>query len=372
MIPISRLSVGDEEAQAAAEAIRSGWIAVGKRTEQFEKLVANYVGAEHAVAVSSATTGLHLGLIALGVGAGDEVICPSFSFIATANAILYAGGTPVFCDIDPLTYNIDANLIEKLITPRTKAIMCVSQIGLACDLTAIMEIGRRRGIPIIEDAAPSLGAEIHGRRLGGISDITVFSFDARKVLTTGEGGVVTTNSAKWAERIRGLRAHSASVSTLTRHTSTSVVLEEYSECGYNYKMTDIQAAIGVVQMGKIDGYLAERERLAARYKDALGNHNSLVLPSAPAGFRHIYQSYCVRLNSHLSQYEVMERMGAKGIATRRIIGIHLQPYFKESHPGVSLPETEAAVKETLLLPMFVGLTNAEQDQVVNGLLAALD
>lgn len=372
MIPISRLSVGDEEAQAAAEAIRSGWIAVGKRCEQFERLVADYVGAQHAIAVSSATAGLHLGLVALDVGPGDEVICPSFSFIATANAILYCGAKPVFCDIDPATYNIDPEKIEALITPKTKAILAVSQIGLAADLVRIMKIARKHNLPVLEDAAPSLGAEINGKRLGGISDITVFSFDARKILTTGEGGVITTNNAEWANRMRNLRAHSASVSTLTRHTSTGVVLEEYTECGYNYKMTDIQAAMGVVQMGKIDGFLAERRRLARRYEEGLSGSNNITIPFEPQGSRHIYQSYCVRLAPHISQHDVMAFMGERGVATRRIIGIHLQPYFKETHADANLPETELAVRSTLLLPMFVGLTDPEQDQVIEALLSAVN
>jgi perosamine synthetase len=371
MIPISRLSVGDEEAQAAAEVIRSGWIAVGKRTEQFEGLVADYVGAKHAVAVSSATTGLHLGLIALGVGPGDEVICPSFSFIATGNAILYTGATPVFVDIDPRTYNIDPAKIEAAITPHTKAILAVSQIGLAADLPAIMDIARRHNLKVLEDAAPSLGAEVDGKRLGAISDITVFSFDARKILTTGEGGMVCTDDAEAATRIRNLRAHSASVSTLTRHTAAGVVLEEYTECGYNYKMTDFQSAMGVVQMGKIDGFLKERRRLAKRYDDKLGGINSITLPHEPPGYLHVYQSYCVRLNPEYNQADIMAKMSAKGVATRRIIGIHLQPYFRKSHPNLSLPETESAVSKTLLLPMFVGLTDEEQDHVVEAMQSAV-
>lgn len=372
MIPISRLSIGDEEANAAAEVIKSGWIAVGKRTEAFERLVADYVGAKHAVAVSSCTTGLHLGLIALGVGPGDEVICPSFSFIATANAVLFAGAKPVFVDIDPRTYNLDPNKIEALITPRTKAIMAVSQIGLAADLPKILEIARRHNLPVLEDAAPSLGAEVGGRKVGSISDITVFSFDARKVLTTGEGGVVCTDNEDWATRIRNLRAHSASVSTLTRHTSTGVVLEGYTELGYNYKMTDFQSAMGVVQMGKLDGFLAERRRLAGRYRELLGASNSIELPYEPDGYKHIYQSYCVRLKPHYKQYDVMAAMGAKGVATRRIIGIHQQPYFQEIARGAELPETDRAVAETLLLPLFVGLTDDEQSQVADALLTALN
>jgi perosamine synthetase len=371
MIPISRLSVGQEEAAAAAEVIGSGWIAQGRRVEEFEKKVAGYVGAKHAVAVSSATTGLHLGLIAAGVKPGDEVICPSFSFIATANAIVYAGAKPVFVDIDPQTYNIDTALIEEAITPRTTAIMPASQIGLPADLPEIMRIARKHNLKVVEDAAPSLGAMIGDKRLGCISDFTVFSFDARKILTTGEGGMITTDDDEAAERLRALRAHSASVSMLARHTSTSVVLEGYTELGYNYKLTDIQGAIGVVQMGRIDDIIAERRQLAHRYEESLRNDKRLVLPFEPPGYKHVYQSYIVRLQTQRTQLEVMDEVAKYNVATRRIIACHLEPYYRNMYPDLTLPETEAATQKTLLIPMFVGLSDTEQNRVVEALLQSL-
>jgi perosamine synthetase len=371
MIPISRLSVGQEEAAAAAEVIGSGWIAQGRRVEEFEKKVAGYVGAKHAVAVSSATTGLHLGLIAAGVKPGDEVICPSFSFIATANAIVYAGAKPVFVDIDPQTYNIDTALIEEAVTPRTTAIMPASQIGLPADLPEIMRIARKHNLKVVEDAAPSLGAMIGDKRLGCISDFTVFSFDARKILTTGEGGMITTDDDEAAERLRALRAHSASVSMLARHTSTSVVLEGYTELGYNYKLTDIQGAIGVVQMGRIDDIIAERRQLAHRYEESLRNDKRLVLPFEPPGYKHVYQSYIVRLQTQRTQLEVMDEVAKYNVATRRIIACHLEPYYRNMYPDLTLPETEAATQKTLLIPMFVGLSDTEQNRVVEALLQSL-
>ena len=372
MIPITRLSVGEAEAQAAFAVIKSGWIAQGKRTEEFENLVAKYVGAKHAVAVSSATTGLHLSLIAAGVKAGDEVICPSYTFIATANSIMFAGAKPVFVDIDSRTYNIDPARIEAAITPRTKAIMPVSQIGLACDLDAIMAIAKKHNLKVVEDAAPSLGAKLGNRLLGSISDFTVFSFDARKILTTGEGGIITTDDDAAAAHLRTLRAHCATASMLARHTSSSVVLEGYPELGYNYKMTDINAAIGVVQMSKVDQFIAERRRLGARYNELLKGDDRIELPYEPQGYMHVYQSYTVRLLTSHTQLEIMNDMAGRGIATRRIVACHLEKHHRAQYPTLSLPHSEEATARTLLLPMFAGLRDEEQDQVVAGLQAALD
>lgn len=371
MIPISRLSVGQAEAAAAFEVINSGWIAQGKRTETFERQVAEYVGAKHGIAVSSATTGLHLALVAAGVKPGDEVICPSYSFIATANSIVYAGAKPVFVDIDPRTYNIDVARIEAAITPRTRAIMPVSQVGLAANLTEVLRVARKHGIKVVEDAAPSLGAKISGRRVGGISDFTVFSFDARKILTTGEGGVITTNDDLAAERLRAVRAHAASASMLTRHTSTNVVLEGYPELGYNYKMTDIQAAIGLVQMTRVDEFVAERRRLASRYRDLLQANEFVECPAEPEGYFHVYQSYTVRIRSEHTQVQLMTEMAKRQVATRRVIACHLEKPYREMYPSLSLPESEKATSRTLLLPIFVGLRDDEQDQVVAALDAAV-
>lgn len=371
MIPITRLAVGQAEADAAAEVIASGWLAQGKRVERFEQLVAEYVGAGHGVAVNSATTGLHLALVAAGVKPGDEVICPSYSFIATANAIVYTGAKPVFVDIDPLTYNIDNTKIEDAITPRTTAIMPVSQVGLAADIAGVMRIAQQHNLKVVEDAAPSLGATSAGVRLGGISDFTVFSFDARKILTTGEGGVITTNDGAAAERMRMLRANAASVSAMARHTSSNVVLEGYPEVGYNYRLTDIQAAIGIVQMGRLAEMIAERRRLAERYGKMLSGDDRIVLPHEPEGYQHVYQSYTVRLRTQRTQPEVMAEMAKRDIATRRVIACHLEKPYREMYPELSLPESAAACHRTLLLPMFVGLSDDEQDQVVEALLASL-
>jgi len=372
MIPITRLSVGEAEAAAAADAVRSGWLSSGKRVQEFESMVAAYVGAKHAIATSSCTTALHLALVAAGVKPGDEVICPSFTFIATANAILYAGATPVFVDIDPSTFNISPALVEAAITPKTTAIVPVSQIGLAADIPAILSIARRHGLKVVEDAAPSLGAKIGNDRIGGLSDFTCFSFDPRKILTTGEGGMITTNNDEAASRLISMRAHAASVSAIERHTSTSVILESYPELGYNYKMTDIQGSIGIVQMGRVDEIIEERRRLADRYRALLMDEERIRLPYEPPGYMHVYQSYCIRLLTKKTQVEVMTDLAKQDIAARRIISIHLEPLYNKNNYAQSLIESERASKETILLPMFVGLTDNEQAEVVRALKIALD
>ena len=364
MIPITRPCTGPEEARAAGEAVLSGWLSQGPGVQRFEDAVAAYVGAPHAVATSNCTTALHLALIAAGVGPGDQVICPSFSFIATANAILYVGAEPVFVDIDPLTYNLDPEQVEAAVTPRTRAIVPVDQIGLAADVPAILDIARRHGLVVVEDAAPSLGATIGERRVGSLSDFTCFSFHPRKSITTGEGGMITTADSAAAARLRRLRSHGASTSDLSRHQSGTLDFEEYAELGYNYRMTDVQAAIGLVQMGRLDGILADRRRLALRYGERLADADCVVTPHEPAGRRHTFQSYCVRLPSGI-RARVMASLAEAGIASRRgVMAIHLEPLYRSLCPGVSLPETERATTDTLLLPLFAGMTESEQDQVV--------
>lgn len=371
MIPITRPLVGDEEAAAAGEVIRSGWLTQGERVAEFEDAIARYVGAQHAVAVSNCTSALHLALVAAGVGPGDEVICPSFSFIATANAIVHAGAKPVFVDIEPDTYNLDANLVEAAITPRTAAIIPVDQIGLAADIPAIGAIAERHRLSVVEDAAPSLGASIGDRRVGSLSDLTCFSFHPRKSITTGEGGVITTDDPAAASWLRRVRSHAASTSDLQRHRSGTVAIEEYRELGYNYRMTDIQAAIGLVQLRKLDAILAERRRLAGRYAELLHGCDWLDVPFEPSDRMHTFQSYCVRLRLPRQREAIMAELATRGIATRRgVMAIHLEPYYRDQYPRLRLPVTEQMAAETLLLPLFPGLTDGEQELVAESLLRA--
>jgi len=295
-IPITKPYLGEEEAEAAAHAIRTGWVAQGPLVAAFERAQTERLGVKHAVATSNCTPALHLALICAGVGPGDEVIVPSFTFIATANAVLYVGARAVFVDIDRRTYNMDPALVEAAITPRTKALIPVDQIGLAAELDPLLEIARRHDLHVIEDAAPALSATYHGRPIGSISPVTCFSFHPRKSITTGEGGVITTNDDAVAARARVIRSHGASVSDLARHHASSVTIEAYEELGYNYRMTDIQAAIGIEQLKKFDFILAQRVRLADRYATLLASIDGVSTPYASTYAPHTYQSYCVRLD----------------------------------------------------------------------------
>jgi len=250
--------LGAEEAAAVAEVIASGWIAQGPRVAAFEQVVRSRVGAAYGVAVSSGTAALHLSLLALSVGPGDEVVAPSLSFIATANAIRHAGAVPVFADVCEQTQNLTAHTIEQVLTPRTKAVILVHQGGTPADIGAVRKLCEPRGISIVEDAACALGSVYEGRPIGCHSDLVVFSFHPRKVITTGEGGMIMTRSGEFAERMRRLREHAMSVSAADRHSASKVIIESYAETGFNYRMSDLQAAVGLVQVTRLDAILARR------------------------------------------------------------------------------------------------------------------
>jgi perosamine synthetase len=371
-VPFARPRFYGGEAEALAAVIESGWVSQGPRVQAFEQAFAARVGAEHAIATTNCTTALHLALYAAGVRPGDEVIVPSLSFIATANAVWHCGATPVFADVDPRTYNLDPVAARRALTTRTKAIMPVHQIGLPADMDAFLALGREHEVAIVEDAACAIGATYKGRPIGSLGPLACFSLHPRKVITTGEGGMITTNDAELADRLRKLRQHAMDLSDLARHGATDVVFEAYPERGWNCRMTDLQAALGLCQLEALDEILAERRRQAERYTAALADAPWLEVPHEPDYAVRTWQSYAVRLRpgAPLSRTEVMRRLLHDGIATRRgVMAIHHEAAY--SGADVLLPHTEAAAREALMLPLFPGLSDAQQDHVIDRLTAHL-
>jgi dTDP-4-amino-4,6-dideoxygalactose transaminase len=377
VIPIARPILGDAEAEAAREVVLSGWVTQGPQVAAFECEFAAYVGAQHACAVSSCTTALHLALLAVGVEAGDEVITASHSFIATANSIRYCGGVPIFVDIDPSTYNLDPGRVAEAVTPRTRAILAIHQMGMPCEMPALLAVAHSHGVALIEDAACAAGSEICfngewepiGRPRG---DIACFSFHPRKVITTGDGGMLTTSNTKLECAFRLLRQHGMSVSDTVRHGSPQVIFEDYSVLGFNYRMTDIQAAIGRKQLGRLPELVSRRRALADRYFELLGNIEGLRLPEEPKWARSNWQSYCVRLPDCVDQKTVMQTLLDRGIATRRgIMCAHREPCYVDQKPRHDLRQSELAQAHAILLPIYAQMTEEDQVTVADALHGAL-
>jgi dTDP-4-amino-4,6-dideoxygalactose transaminase len=373
MIPVMKPWVDEAEAMAVADVVRSGWLAQGARVAEFEETFAAMLGDDaKGVAVSSCTTALHLALHLLGVEPGDEVVVPSFSFVATTNCVRYVGATPVFADVEPHDGNLSAATVERVLTTRTRAVVVVDQGGMPADLAPLKELCDRRGIHVVEDAACAAGSLYRGTPVGSGSLLAAWSFHPRKLLTTGEGGMLTTSNAGLAERAHRLREHGMSISAAARHASRQPVIEEYLEVGFNYRMTDIQAAVGLVQLEKLDEMVRRRRELAAAYQALLADVPCLRTVRDPEWGASNFQSFWVELDEGfpLGRNDLLASLAEQGVSARAgIMAAHRQPAWA-GHPHGDLSITERLTDNTLILPLFHTMTDAEQERVVAGIRGA--
>jgi perosamine synthetase len=371
MIPVMRPLLGTAEADALAEVISSGWVAQGPKVAEFERRFAQFVGAAEGVALSSCTAALHLALYVLGIGPGDEVIVPSFSFIASTNAVRYVGATPVFADVDPLTGNLSPATVGPLLTGRTKAVMAVHQGGMPADVDSLRACCG--DVPLVEDAACAAGSTYRGRSVGAGARLAAWSFHPRKLLTTGEGGMLTTDDPALAARLRRLREHGMNTSAADRHAAGRPIVEQYLETGFNYRMTDLQAAVGIVQLGRLPELVEWRRAMAKRYHKLLADMPGVRAVADPDYGTTNYQAFWVLLGDEIAveRNAVLASLATAGVSARRgIMAAHLEPAYKGTSHG-PLPVTEQLTNRSLILPLHHELTIDEQDLVVDALGAAI-
>jgi dTDP-4-amino-4,6-dideoxygalactose transaminase len=375
VIPLTRPAFGPEEEDAVREVLRSGWVAQGPATAAFEREFERAVGVAHAIAVSSCTTALHLAVLGGRIGPGDEVILPSFTFPATANAVLYAGGTPVLVDVDPRTLNIDLEAVAQAAGPRTRAVIGVHLFGFPCEIGALESFCAERGLFLIEDAACAVGTRIGNRMAGTFGDVACFSFHARKVVTCGEGGMLTTRRDDLAAELASLRTHGADRGAdLREGEGLAPPSPRHVRLGYNYRLSDVQSAIARAQLGRLEAFVAEREELARRYDEALSDLRGVQLPPRGVGLRHSWQSYVVVLgaDAKVAPRAFRDALAAKGVATRPgTYAVHLEPYWRERFPVPSLPHSEWAAERSVALPLFNGMSWESQRRVIESVHHAL-
>jgi dTDP-4-amino-4,6-dideoxygalactose transaminase len=364
--------LGSEEVAAVTAAIESGWVAQGPRVAEFEAKFAATVGADHAVATSSCTTALHLALIVAGVGPASDVIVPSFSFIATTNAVMYVGANPVFADVDATTGNLTRDTVAAVLTPLTRAVILVHQAGIPANASDIRALCEPRGIVVIEDAACAAGSQLSGCQVAGSAAVAAWSFHPRKLITTGEGGMLTTGNPEWASRARRLREHAMSVSAADRHLSTFAPEEEYVEVGFNYRMTDLQAAVGIVQLDRLPAIVRRRREIAARYQEAFADIRGIRTVVDPPRARANFQSFWIEVRPpyRLDREALLACLAEYGISARRgIMAAHRQPAYK-GHPSAPLAVTDRLTDNTLILPVYHQMTDDEQQRVIDAVRGA--
>ena len=367
MIHIAKPYLGTEEAQAAYDTILTGWVTQGPRVAEFEEKFASYVGSKYAVAVSNCTTALHLSMIVAGIEPGDEVICPSMSYIASANSITYVGAVPVFAEVG-IDYNLDINDVERRITKQTKAILLVHQIGIPAFINGFKDLAEKHNLILIEDAACAAGSSYLGKRIGSHSDLVCFSFHPRKIISTGDGGMITTSNEAFYERLKLLRQHGMSVNDRVRHNSTTVIIEDHIEIGYNYRMTDIQAAVGIRQLEKLDWIVAERRKIAEKYNENFKTIGSIRLNVEEQGCQSNFQSYSIYLKpeSPISRNDLMQKLLDAGIATRRgIMTTHRETAYRNKYGNFSLPISEDLSDNSIVIPLYVPMSNEDVDKVIS-------
>ena len=368
-IPYGRQWVGEEDIQAVVEVLCSDWLTTGPLVEKFEAAVAEFVGAEHAVAISNGTAALHASVYAAGIGPGDEVIVPAMTFAASANCAIYQGATPAFADVDPETLLLDPRQVAERLTPRTKAVVAVDYAGQPCDYDALREITERHGLVLIDDACHAIGGGYRGRAVGTLADLNTFSFHPVKHITTGEGGAVTTNDAEMARRLRLFRNHGITTDHRQREKQGSWFYEMV-DLGYNYRLTDIQCALGISQLGRLRGWVARRREIARRYDEAFAGLTSVNPLGVRADVSHAYHIYVVRLNLErltTDRAGVFKRLRAEGVGVNvHYIPVHLHPFYRErfgTGPGLC-PVAEAAYERILTLPLFPAMSDEDVEAVI--------
>ena len=366
LLPYGRQTLTETDVAAATEVLRSDWLTTGPKVADFEEAIADYVDARHAVSFSSGTAALHAAVLAAGLKPGDEAITTPLTFCATANAVLYGGGTPVFADVRDETLTIDPEEVERRITPRTKALLPVDYAGHPADLDALLALADRHELLVIEDAAHALGAKYRSRMVGSISHMSVFSFHAVKHLTTGEGGMVTTNNGEFVQRLREVRNHGIDSDARARQADGQWHYE-MTTLGFNYRLTDIACALGLAQLPRLPANLARRRTIAARYEKALATVSSLALPIVAADVTSAWHLYPVRVDASLDRAEVFDALRAEGLGVNvHYIPVHLHPYYRSrfGYRGGEFPIAETASGRLISLPMFHGMTDEDVDDVI--------